>query len=224
MLYFAYGSNMWLEQIARRCPETTYLGRGILYDYVWQINERGLANVVQAHLYDNLTSSSNDKSNTKNRPCVHGLVFDFGTSQRNEQNLDIHEGTRRGTYNKAYLDVELYLAPPQLRVSPENVLAHLKKETGDMRVKEMKRIESGVLVYLSEIHVTPAQIRRFDVSRMAKAVKCALSLGVPRAFIEQFIVPTIPGDLSSEMERVVGLPTGEESEVKAEGDEMVRKV
>ncbi|KKY20949.1 putative aig2 family protein [Phaeomoniella chlamydospora] len=47
-LYFAYGSNLSLTQMGKRCPESRLIGRGRLYGYVWQINERGFANVVKS--------------------------------------------------------------------------------------------------------------------------------------------------------------------------------
>ncbi|OJD31688.1 aig2-like protein [Diplodia corticola] len=72
-LYFAYGSNLWLDQMRRRCPSSTYLGIGRLSNnsssnntstssstnpnpnpnahpnrgWRWIINERGFANVVE---------------------------------------------------------------------------------------------------------------------------------------------------------------------------------
>ncbi|KAF3226249.1 hypothetical protein TWF106_000743 [Orbilia oligospora] len=46
-LYFAYGSNLSFEQMARRCPQSRYVGRARLHGYQFQINERGFANVVE---------------------------------------------------------------------------------------------------------------------------------------------------------------------------------
>ncbi|KAF3240458.1 hypothetical protein TWF128_011290 [Orbilia oligospora] len=46
-LYFAYGSNLSFEQMARRCPQSRYVGRARLHGYQFQINERGYANVVE---------------------------------------------------------------------------------------------------------------------------------------------------------------------------------
>uniref|UniRef100_A0A0D2Y0V7 gamma-glutamylcyclotransferase n=1 Tax=Fusarium oxysporum (strain Fo5176) TaxID=660025 RepID=A0A0D2Y0V7_FUSOF len=57
-LYFAYGSNLWLQQMASRCPESYYVGRAVLLDHRWQINSRGFANVIPCSGYN-----------------VHGLVY-----------------------------------------------------------------------------------------------------------------------------------------------------
>lgn len=44
--YFAYGSNMDAEQMARRCPEATALGVAILDGWDVAINDRGVATIV----------------------------------------------------------------------------------------------------------------------------------------------------------------------------------
>ena len=32
-LYFGYGSNIWIEQMDRRCPDNKYIGLGVLRDW-----------------------------------------------------------------------------------------------------------------------------------------------------------------------------------------------
>ena len=41
--YFAYGSNLCVEQMARRCPDAADPLPAVLADYDWLINERGVA-------------------------------------------------------------------------------------------------------------------------------------------------------------------------------------
>jgi phage replication-related protein YjqB (UPF0714/DUF867 family) len=43
--YFAYGSNLCVDQMAQRCPDATDPRRAILSDHDWLINERGVATV-----------------------------------------------------------------------------------------------------------------------------------------------------------------------------------
>jgi len=43
--YFAYGSNLWLDQMKHRCPKSPFVGVAMLPDYKWYINNRGYANV-----------------------------------------------------------------------------------------------------------------------------------------------------------------------------------
>ncbi|KAF4576681.1 hypothetical protein EYR40_000929 [Pleurotus pulmonarius] len=73
VLYFGYGSNMWLEQMQRRCPNSPYVGIAVLEGWRWMINERGYANVVP---------SAEDH--------VYGLVYKL--SEEDEKSLDIYEG------------------------------------------------------------------------------------------------------------------------------------
>ncbi|KAF7954986.1 uncharacterized protein EAE97_000245 [Botrytis byssoidea] len=45
-LYFAYGSNLSHAQMQTRCPDSTYVGMGILQNHRWIVNQRGYANIV----------------------------------------------------------------------------------------------------------------------------------------------------------------------------------
>ncbi|KAF8872871.1 Butirosin biosynthesis, BtrG-like protein [Infundibulicybe gibba] len=45
-LYFGYGSNLWLNQMKRRCPKSIYIGLAVLKDWRWIISSRHYANVV----------------------------------------------------------------------------------------------------------------------------------------------------------------------------------
>ncbi|KAA6406891.1 MAG: hypothetical protein FRX48_09389 [Lasallia pustulata] len=44
--YFGYGSNLWLDQMRRRCPSSNHIGIAILHDWKWIICDRGYANVI----------------------------------------------------------------------------------------------------------------------------------------------------------------------------------
>lgn len=83
---------MHVQQMTERCPNSVLLGRGILSSYRWQINERGVANIVP----------SKDDS-------VEGLVFKI--DQKAERNLDVYEGVKSGVYQKAEFTVLVDLLP-----------------------------------------------------------------------------------------------------------------
>jgi gamma-glutamylcyclotransferase len=68
-LYFAYGSNLWLEQMHQRCPECIRVGIGILKRRLWIISKRGYANIIE---------SENDE--------VHGIIYNI--SPADEAGLD----------------------------------------------------------------------------------------------------------------------------------------
>ena len=208
MLYFAYGSNMWLSQMARRCPGITYVGRGVLYDFCWQINERGYANVVHVPSYDTSTTKKSNENgdgirgsdtNITPRPCVHGLVYDLGNGNNNENLLDCYEGVHIGAYSKAYLDVELFPALPQQQAVAETVSLIRKQEHVEVDGVGNGELKPDVLVYLSEKYVQPALAKESYVGRMAEAVKDALVLGVPCTFVEEHIAPTMPRGFLSDV-------------------------
>lgn len=89
-LYFAFGSNMHLGQMAKRCPESRYIGTAKLHDYRFQINQRGFANVLP---------SPGD--------CVEGLVYLLNLTD--EARLDKSEGVPTA-YQKCDLAVEVFTA------------------------------------------------------------------------------------------------------------------
>ncbi len=45
-VYFAYGDNLHISQLAERCPSSIFIGKAVLDGFKWHINERGVANVV----------------------------------------------------------------------------------------------------------------------------------------------------------------------------------
>jgi gamma-glutamylcyclotransferase len=72
-LYFAYGSNLWLDQMARRCPGSAFVGVAALKDWKWFICTRGYANIIP---------SPGD--------VVYGMVYTI--TPANEESLDGYEG------------------------------------------------------------------------------------------------------------------------------------
>jgi len=72
-LYFGYGSNLWLEQMANRCPGSTFEAIGALHHWKWFINVRGYANIVP---------SQGD--------VVYGMVY--AITPTDERSLDRYEG------------------------------------------------------------------------------------------------------------------------------------
>ncbi|KAI9857584.1 MAG: hypothetical protein M1813_008176 [Trichoglossum hirsutum] len=87
-LYFGFGSNMWLDQMKRRCPGSPYVGIAILEGWKWIINRRGYANVVR---------SDGD--------IVYGLVYEL--SGVDEGVLDRCEGVPY-MYTKEIHQIELF--------------------------------------------------------------------------------------------------------------------
>lgn len=84
MLYFAYGSNLDCEQMARRCPEAEPVRAAQLRD--WRLVFRGVADIEPAA-----------------RRTVHGGLWRI--TPRCEASLDLYEGVRSGLYLKRLVTV-----------------------------------------------------------------------------------------------------------------------
>lgn len=87
-LYFAYGSNINLDQMAYRCPQAEAVGRAVLEGYALKFRGSGCATVIP-------------QENGK----VEGLLWKL--TEQCEQSLDFYEGVRSGHYDKAYLTVNM---------------------------------------------------------------------------------------------------------------------
>ncbi|EPE08055.1 aig2 family protein [Ophiostoma piceae UAMH 11346] len=173
--YFAFGSNLWLEQMAKRCPDSRYVGRAGLLDYQWQINQRGFANIVPCA-----------------GRCVHGLVYNINSVD--EAQLDRNEGVNSGAYERKYLDVILHPAPEVMRVSTRAVMGLFDRirDIDPARYEQRPRIESDVLVYLSTRFITPDRPRLEYVDRMNYGIRDAVQLGVPSAYFRNEVRSYIP--------------------------------
>ncbi len=87
MYHFAYGSNLWRQQMASRCPDHRLIGTGRLDGWRWIITTRGYASIVV---------SEGD--------YVLGTVYDL--SDADVRNLDRFEGVARGDYDKEMIMVK----------------------------------------------------------------------------------------------------------------------
>jgi len=76
--------------MARRCPESKFVGLGILRGWKWFINTRRYANVIRSP-----------------EDLVYGLVYEMSPSD--EASLDRSEGVPRA-YTKETMEIELQLA------------------------------------------------------------------------------------------------------------------
>lgn len=108
-LYFAYGSNLSPEQMAHRCPDSIFLGKATLPEYRWQVNERGVANVVPAPAPVSSSPQQADRKGRRHRDdeeaaAVEGLVY--AISAEDERHLDLYEGVAKGRYERFELCVD----------------------------------------------------------------------------------------------------------------------
>lgn len=81
-LYFAYGSNMDIDQMAGRCPDAIFVETATLQNHEFELDCTGAATVVESH-----------------GSAVHGVLWLISSSD--ERELDQYEGVRYGCYRKA---------------------------------------------------------------------------------------------------------------------------
>lgn len=138
-LYFAYGSNLCVRQMAARCPDAGDPRRAVLSDHDWLINERGVATV---------------------EPCaggeVHGVLWRL--SDRDLTVLDSAEGVPV-RYRRDQLDVHTDSGP-----SPAWVYIDHRVTPGPPRPGYLSRIIDG-----ATHHGLPQRwidfLRRWDPTR-----------------------------------------------------------
>ncbi|RDA91202.1 hypothetical protein CP533_4837 [Ophiocordyceps camponoti-saundersi (nom. inval.)] len=187
--YFAYGSNLHMDQMRRRCPNSRYIGRAELPDYRWQINERGYANIVaaQGHL-------------------VQGLVYEIDAAD--EARLDLYEGVATNAYQKRHISVLLHRALVPLYRRPVSWIVAKGGPDAVCRAAPVAEalphqdVVPDMLAYISFDHVQDSAPRNEYVRRLNLGIADARVLGVDNDYIQQFIRPFIP-------EPSVGTGTGE---------------
>lgn len=194
-LYFAYGSNMHLQQMAARCPDSTLFARGILRNYRWQVSSRGGGNVVRGSQKDS----------------VEGLLFTVSSS--NVQALRGYEGVEQQFFVEEILDIQVErLLDKELEGrTPGDVaqiLATYSSEsdltsgqpTRSHKSSESKAIDPEgepvihkALVYISYKYQLPGDIREEYTARMQLAMADARMLGLSDNYLDSSLMPQVLG-------------------------------
>jgi gamma-glutamylcyclotransferase len=120
VLYFAYGSNLWRQQMTSRCPEHRERGTGSLKGWRWIITTRGYASIVVS------------KSD-----YVLGTVYEL--SEADLLSLDQFEGVSRGNYRKEMISVNVDGRELSCLVYIDPVI-----EEGAPKDEYIARINSGI--------------------------------------------------------------------------------
>jgi len=87
-LYFAYGSNLNFDQMARRCPGARLFARGILSDHQFIIFNRGYATLIPM----------------ENEVSWGGI---WKINQAHLVKLDAYEGVSQGLYQRESIPVQM---------------------------------------------------------------------------------------------------------------------
>jgi hypothetical protein len=117
--YFAYGSNMNIEQMKDRCPTAVQKGVAKLPKHRFLINTRGVASVEPDKKAD-----------------VYGVLWNITAAD--EAVLDRYEGVNSGLYLKRVLDVQM-----DARVVPALIYVAANNHYGSSRLRYLETILKG---------------------------------------------------------------------------------
>lgn len=184
--------------MAERCPLSLFMGKGRIDGYRWQINERGVANIVDS-----------------GRDFVEGLVYQVNAQDK--RLLDRSEGVARGFYNDEHLDTqflplpnrgiktfhvakglemddqpdpeqrELLLSVPRFRRGSAREYAFVDHEPSYQppssypKQGSFKTVEA--LVYISREYKDDGSIRPEYVARMEKAITDGRKMGLSDQYL-----------------------------------------
>ncbi|KAF2194268.1 hypothetical protein K469DRAFT_195015 [Zopfia rhizophila CBS 207.26] len=193
-LYFAYGSNMHLQQMAARCGDSTLFAKGILRNYRWQTNSRGGGNVIEGNQED----------------FVEGIVFTVSPSD--VRALRRYEGVEQQIFveRKFDIEVERVLDTALEGRKPADVakilaqynsgqskvpdkFSHDKPSTSKAEEPEGEKVFRKALVYISYKYQLPGDIREEYIARMQLAMADARMLGVSKNYLETSLYPQVFG-------------------------------
>lgn len=178
--YFSYGSNMWLDQMAHRCPNSKYLGIANVPGYRWIINARGSANIVQVS--NTHTANPSESQQPSLSDPVWGLVYYLAPSD--EAYLDTREHVP-DHFTKEML-------PTQFWPSKYICEAPFSSATED-KIDVAKAPETvDMLVYVNRLRTTEDLPRDEYVLRMNKGISDALKVGVSEEYVDKVVRKFIP--------------------------------
>jgi hypothetical protein len=95
--YFAYGSNICIEQMHFRCPNANKLGNAKLNNYEFVINRHGLATLV-----------------AKLGACSEGVLWSI--SESDKATLDVYEGLQSNLYSLQTMIIETRIGATQVLI------------------------------------------------------------------------------------------------------------
>ena len=122
--YIAYGSNLNLEQMARRCPTAKVIGAGEIRDH--ELLFRGYRESAVATV------------EPKKGASVPVLIWEIGPED--ERNLDIYEGHPR-LYGKVNLEV-------QMENGSESIMTYTMNEGHEIGIPSVHYLETITTGYL----------------------------------------------------------------------------
>ena len=120
-----------------RCPEYTYIGRGVLRGYKWIISKRGYANVIPSG--DETEEEDSEELDT------YGVVYTLTKSDM--ATLDVYEGVDMEpvpAYVKVTMGIDMYEKKGQEAELPCLVYVDPRTELGKVHDEYIGRINRGL--------------------------------------------------------------------------------
>lgn len=195
-LYFAFGSNLWLEQMSLRCPGSTLAGIGRLRGYKWFINARGYANIAPSPRDNH--DDDNDHANQ-----VWGLIYRL--TPTDEARLDRNEGVPHA-YEKHTLPVDFWPSVTPLHPGPSPLPPSSppsQKPTPTTNPTRRPPLAAPMLTYIDRKRTTTAHLPRAEyVHRMNAGIRDALRLGMPGGYVDAVLRAYIPASAAGEGEGI----------------------
>ncbi|TKA77739.1 hypothetical protein B0A55_04168 [Friedmanniomyces simplex] len=167
--------------MAERCPSSLFKGKAALPGYRWQINERGVANIVA----------------TPQEPMHYVEGFLFSVNTADQRALDHSEGVQRGFYERKTLSVRLI---PH-RDGPFKTTYHAQKlrESRQMvwRMDQSAASNVEALIYVSSQYIEEGRIRPEYAVRMERAIADVLQMGIRQVYVRKYLAPFVRGPVMS---------------------------
>lgn len=164
--YFAYGSNISLTQMSRRCPTAVYHSFGLLRNHNWKIGPRGYANVVPSTIFGNLL-----KTGKVCKPVVYGALYTLEPSD--EAALD-HAERVPVVYSKQDMFIE--------------VLSIADGIVSDIKLGEMV----SALVYV-DLEKTGDGVCKHEYGiRLNISIRDGVKMGMPEWYVKDVLRKGVP--------------------------------
>lgn len=201
-IYFAYGSNLWQNQMHQRCPSSKFLGIVRLKGFRWIIYQRGFANIVEVDSHKEEGDEKGEEGDYRNQ--VWGMMYSL--EEEDEKLLDEREGVPVA-YGKEWIECEFWTVPEVAASSSsrEEDVTQEKEGEEDTTTAEKKKKrkpaditkrpgKEKMLVYINREMTDEGEIRKEYISRMNCGIKDAVKEGLPREYVEQVLRRWIPAD------------------------------
>ncbi|TVY28645.1 hypothetical protein LHYA1_G002340 [Lachnellula hyalina] len=188
ILYFAYGSNLSLTQMASRCPTSTYHALGALRGWKWIIGERGYANIVVSPA-EPATATATAKAASTAR-SVFGLRGKSLPPADEEE-----EEEEKGADYVIGMLYHLGAADETVLDQAEGVPYAYEKQKLEVSVLDARGQETGqrvqALVYVDVARTGTGVCREEYVGRMNRGVRDAEAKGMSARYVEKYLRPFV---------------------------------